>query len=100
MAEQSDAATIVEEIHELDKEKVRHLGVQLGINISTLKQLDSTAAPSTFGLEVVSLWIDQVDNVQKTGLPSWATLSRALRRKSVSSVKLANGIDKKFPPCS
>ena len=99
MTAQSDAATIVEEIFELDKEKVIYLGVQLGILISTLKQLDSTVARSTFSLEVVSLWIDQVDNVRDTGLPSWATLSRALRRKSVNSVKLANEIDKKFSPC-
>ena len=86
-----DLGKIVEYLHPLEVQTadVHNLGLALGISENRLKKMKKS---ETFLNDVISAWLQGVDNVVQKGKPSWATLVEALR----SPPPLQEGIARKI----
>ena len=58
----------------------QRLGLALGLLYSTLKKIkkEQQGDIDDCMMEMLEAWLQQRDNVTKTGVPSWAVLRRAL----------------------
>ena len=74
----------------LDKTAIIHLGIVLGLNYNRLKTMMDTP---TFLSEMLAKWLEGVDQVLQTGVPTWKSLVKALRDPIVAQNGLASRIE-------
>ena len=88
-------AEITSYLHPLDKATVFNLGLILGLDYNRLKTM--TDSPS-FLEDMLAGWLQQVDQVLSTGVPTWKRLVEALKDQRVGQKGLASKIkwDKKL----
>ena len=77
-------------LNSLDKTAIIHLGIVLGLNYNRLKTMMDTA---TFLSEMLAKWLEGVDQVLQTGVPTWKSLVKALRDPLVGQNGLASKIE-------
>ena len=78
-------------LHQVPNEDLIRLGLALGLNYDKLKRLEGRG---NFLLDMLSMWLRGEDNVTKVGPPTWKTLVKALRVKTVSHNGIAQSIEK------
>ena len=72
----------------LGRDNVTKLGQALGLRYTTLRDLPH----GEFLNEVMTLWLDEAEDVLKKGNPSWRSLVQGLRNKIVQQNGIANRI--------
>ena len=72
----------------LDRYNVTELGQALGLRYTTLRDLP----PGGFLNQVMTLWLNEADDVLKKGKPSWRSLVQGLRDEVVRQNGIANKI--------
>ena len=77
-------------LNPLDKTAIIHLGIVLGLNYNRLKTMMDTP---TFLNEMLAKWLEGVDQVLQTGVPTWKWLVKALRDPLVGQNGLASKIE-------
>ena len=85
-----DLADISSYLHPLDKTTVFNLGLVLGLNYNRLK---TTMDSQTFLQDMLAGWLEKVDQVLQTGVPTWKRLAEALRDPRVGQNGLASKIE-------
>ena len=83
-------ADILDYLHSLDKKAVLDLGLVLGLDYNRLETM--TNSPN-FLEEMLARWLQRVDEVLKTGVPTWKRLVEALKDKRVGQNGIANQIE-------
>ena len=85
-----DLADITSYLHVLDRTTVFNLCLVLGLGYNRLKaMLDS---PS-FLQDMLAAWLQRVDHVLQTGVPTWTRLVEALKNPRVGQNGLASKIE-------
>ena len=85
-----DLADITSYLHQPDKTTVFNLGLVLGLNYNRLKiMIDS----QTFLQDTLAGWLEKVDQVLQTGVPTWRRLVEALKDPRVGQNGLASKIE-------
>ena len=79
-------------LHPLDKKAVFNLGLVLGLNYNRLKEMIDS---SSFLQDMLAGWLQQVDQVLSTGVPTWTRLVEALKDQTVGQNGLASKIEEK-----
>ena len=86
--------SITDYLLDLDKPQVYHLGMSLGLSVGRVKSMFASAIDNVAFLdEVITAWLQRVDQVDKRGIPSWRSLVAALRSKRVGQNGIANDIE-------
>ena len=68
----------------LGKDQIYQLGLSLGLNALTLDDTKDTSSRSRYLCDVLECWFRKQDTVLvKSGPPTWRSLAKALRSKSV-----------------
>ena len=83
-------AEITSYLHLLDRTSVFNLGLVLGLDYNRLKTM--TDSPS-FLEDMLAGWLQQVDHVLSTGVPTWKRLVEALKDPRVGQNGLASKIE-------
>ena len=83
-------ANITSYLYPLDKKTVFNLGLVLGLDYNRLKAIMDT---SSFLEDMLAGWLQQVDQVPSTGVPTWNRLMEALKDKRVGQNRLAITIE-------
>ena len=86
-----DLAEIISYLHPLDKTAVCNLGLVLGLDYNRLKALMDTP---TFLQDMLAGWLQGVDQVLQTGVPTWKRLVEALKDQRVGQNGLASKIER------
>ena len=73
----------------LGREKLTNLGLVLGLQFATMRDL-----PTDFLNHMITLWLDKADDVLSKGEPSWRSLIQGLRSQQVRQNGIANNIAK------
>jgi len=89
-----DLAEITSYIHPLGKTTVFKLGLVMGLDYNQLKPLIDSP---DFLEDMLAGWLEKVDQVQKTGVPTWKRLVEALRDPRVGQNGTANIIEQDKP---
>ena len=76
-----DLADVVEYLADLPPDKMKALGLQLGLLPGNLD--DQGETPGNYRMKVMKAWLLQKDNVKKKGGPKYSVLVAALGKKSV-----------------
>ena len=82
-------ADITSYLHSLDKTAVFNLGLVLGLDYNRLKAM--TDSPS-FLQDMLAGWLQRVDHVVRTAVPTWTRLVDALKDPRVGQNGLADKI--------
>ena len=85
-----DLADISSYLHQLDKTTVFNLGLVLGLNYNRLKTMMDS---QTFLQDMLAKWLEKVDQVLQTGVPTWKRLVEALKDPRVGQNGLASKIE-------
>ena len=85
-------ANISSYLHPLDKTTVFNLGLVLGLDYNRLKTMMDS--PS-FLEDMLAGWLQQMDQVLSTGVPTWKRLVEALKDQTVGQNGLASKIEEK-----
>ena len=85
-----DLADISSYLLPLDKITVFKLGIVLGLNYNRLKTMMDS---QTFLQDMLAGWLEKVDQVLQTGVPTWKRLAEALRDPIVGQNGLASNIE-------
>ena len=85
-----DLADISSYLHPLGKTTVFNLGLVLGLNYNRLKTMMDS---QTFLEDMLAGWLEKVDQVLQTGVPTWKRLAEALRDPRVGQNGLASKIE-------
>ena len=85
-------ANITSYLHPLDKKAVFNLGLVLGLDYHRLKEMIDS---SSFLQDMLAGWLQQVDQVLSTGVPTWKRLVEALKDQTVGQNGLASKIEEK-----
>ena len=89
---ESDILKITRYLHLLDKSCFLRLGMCLGLEYSSVKDLLDS---KTYREDVIAAWLRRQDNVdKKSGVPTWRTLVKALRNPQVKQEGIAGDIEK------
>ncbi len=77
---------------------IRSLGLVLGLGDTRLRYLEQTS--DNLLDDVISAWLRREEDVDRRGVPSWATLVKALRHRRLGQTGIAENItrDKNLPP--
>ena len=59
------------------------LGLQLGLLLPTLQQIEQASSADEFGMNVLQAWLEQKDEVKQKGGPTVSQLMEALKTRSV-----------------
>ena len=76
-----DLGDVVEYLADLPPNKMKALGLQLGLLPGNLDKQGET--PGDYNMKVMEAWLLKKDNVKIKGVPKWSVLVAALRKKSV-----------------
>ena len=79
-------------LYPLDKIAVFNLGLVLGLDYNRLKAMMDS---SSFLQDMLAGWLQQVDQVLSTGVPTWKRLVEALKDQTVGQNGLASKIEEK-----
>ena len=79
-------------LHPLDKKAVLNLGLVLGLDYHRLKEMMDS---SSFLQDMLAGWLQQMDQVLSTGVPTWKRLVEALKDQLVGQTGLASKIEEK-----
>ena len=79
-------------LYPLDKTAVFNLGIALGINYYRLKAIIDTP---TFLHDMLAWWMQGLDQVLQTGVPTWWRLVEALKDPRVGQTGIASKIEQK-----
>ena len=83
-------ANITHYLHSLDKTAIFNLGLVLGLDYNRLKIMtDST----NFLVDMLAGWLQRVDHVVETGVPTWTRLVKALKDPRVGQTGVADKIE-------
>lgn len=83
-------ADITHYLHSLDKTAIFNLGLVLGLDYNRLKIMtDST----NFLVDMLAGWLQRVDHVVETGVPTWTRLVKALKDPRVGQTGVADKIE-------
>ena len=85
-----DLADISSYLHPLDKTTVFNLGLVLSLNYNRLKTMMDS---QTFLQDMLARWLEKVDQVLQTGVPTWKRLVEALKDPRVGQNGLASKIE-------
>ena len=85
-----DLAEITSYLHPLGKTTVFKLGLVMGLDYNRLKPLIDSP---DFLEDMLAGWLEKVDQVQKTGVPTWKRLVEALRDPRVGQSGIARIIE-------
>ena len=85
-----DLADISSYLHPLDKTTVFNLGLVLGLNYNRLKTMMDS---QTFLQDMLARWLEKVDQVLQTEVPTWKRLAEALKDLRVGQNGLASKIE-------
>ena len=85
-------ADITSYLYPLDKITVFNLGLVLGLDYNRLKAMMDT---SSFLEDMLAGWLQQMDQVLQTGVPTWKRLVEALKDQRVGQNGLASKIEEK-----
>ena len=88
ISEIADLKEVIKYVFELDVSQFKQLGLQLGLLWSTLKRITDHTKAEDYGMEVMTEWLRQVDNVK----PTWNNLAKALDKRTVEGHVQANQI--------
>ena len=83
-------ADITHYLHSLDRTAVINLGLVLGLDYNRLRPMMDTP---TFLQDMLTGWLQRVDRVLMTGVPTWWRLVEALRDPRVGQNELAHEIE-------
>ena len=83
-------AEITSYLHLLDRTSVFNLGLVLGLDYNRLKTMTDS---SSFLEDMLAGWLQQVDRVLSTGVPTWKRLVEALKDPRVGQNGLASKIE-------
>lgn len=83
---------IMRYLNNVDRASVTNLGLVLGLQYNTMKNLSS----DTFLNDVVTRWLGRTENVLSKGTPSWRCLVKGLRDKLVKQNGIANEIAEEY----
>ena len=83
-------AEISSYLHPLDKKTVFNLGLVLGLDYHRLKDIMDS---SSFLQDMLAGWLLQMDQVLRTGVPTWKRLVEALKDQTVGQNGLAIKIE-------
>ena len=83
-------ADITHYLHSLDRTAVINLGLVLGLEYHRLRAMMDTP---TFLQDMLAGWLQRVDRVLMTGVPTWKRLVEALRDPRVGQNGLAHEIE-------
>ena len=87
-----DLADIASYLHSLDISTVFNLGLVLGLDYIRLKEMMGSW---TFLQDMLANWLEKVDQVLSTGVPTWKRLVEALKDPRVGQAGLASKIEQK-----
>ncbi len=96
---ESDLLEVTEYLHSLvNKPDIRSLGLVLGLNITRLRTLEQMS--DNLLDNVIYAWLQREEDVNMRGVPSWATLVKALQHRRLGQTGIAENItmDKNLPP--
>ena len=75
---------------ELDRQNFLHLGLCLGLRYSSIMDMIHS---ETYRADVIAAWLQRQDDVdQKTGVPTWRTLVKALQNPQIMQEGIARRI--------
>ena len=97
---ESDVFEICGYLHGLNKRSILSLGLCLGLNYAKVEDM---LGSQTYREDIIAAWIQRQDQVlQKSGVPTWHTLVKALENPQVGQGGIARDIsrDKNIPACS
>ena len=83
LSEISDLKDVYEYVYILNKSEFKELGLQLGLLLPTLKRIADCTEGKDYGIEVMSEWLNQVDNAK----PTWNNLAKALDKRRFDIAK-------------
>ena len=86
-----DIKNITSYLHSLDRAAVFNLGLVLGLEYSRLKAMIDSSP--TFLQDMLAGWLQRVDQVQMTGVPTWKRLAEALKDPRLGQNGLASKIE-------
>ena len=79
----SDLADILELLNDVTNSHFKMLGLQLGLLLPTLEQIEQACSPEEFGMKVLHTWLEQKDQVMEKGEPTFSQLIKALQTRTV-----------------
>ena len=78
-------------LYDLNKNQIYQLGLSLGLNARTLMETRDVAPQSRYLSDMLAAWFRKQDKVSdKSGPPTWRSLVKALRSKSVRQTGIAD----------
>ena len=85
-----DLADIMSYLYQLDKTTVFNLGLVLSLKYNRLKTMMDS---QTFLQDMLAGWLEKVDQVLQTGVPTWKRLVEALKDPRVGQNGVASKIE-------
>ena len=90
-----DLPSVTEYLLDLYKAQVYHLAISLGLSRTRAKNLrDSSHETISFLDDVITAWLQRVDQVDERGGPTWRTLVDALRSRRLGHNGIADKIER------
>ena len=87
---ESDIFEISGYLHKLDRTNFFRLGLCLGLRHSSIEDMKHS---ETYREDIIAAWLRRQDDVdQKTGIPTWRTLVKALENPQIGQVGIARTI--------
>ena len=86
----NNLADITRYLHPLDRTAVFNLGLVLGLGYERLRAMMDGR---TFLEDMLAVWLQRVDQVLRTGVPTWRKLVEALKDPRVGQNGLARNIE-------
>ena len=93
-AELKDMVTVRGYLIDLDKEQIHTLGLILGLHRGTLSNKYEGFSKVNYLDDVLTAWFRKQDDVERRGVPSWATLATTLEDQQLRQNGIASKIRK------
>ena len=88
---EDDLLEITDYLFELDKTHIYHLGLVLGLS---KHRVDGLMDSRSFLDDVITAWLQKVDQVKKRGAPTWQRMVEALRHQRIGQSDIADRIER------
>ena len=90
---EDDLLDITDYLIELNKIDIYNLGLLLGLSKCRVEEMMYSR---TFCDDVITTWLQKVDQVKKRGAPTWQRMVEALRHQRIGQNDIADKIEKDF----